>query len=154
MHRSHHLESPKVKKHVKRDPTKGPIGRKSTQKGVKNPFRLKNGAHKQASFEEVYEIEVRKAGIIQAKSAGAIPMHLVACLVKPSLAIARGIRTGTVPHCVKCETGFARFREASRRDPSGDLSSPSSMPNTHGILVPYEARDETNPSRSMPLPSG
>jgi hypothetical protein len=34
-----------------------PSGPKSTQKGVKNPFRSKIVAHKQASFAEVYEIE-------------------------------------------------------------------------------------------------
>jgi hypothetical protein len=57
MHACQHLKSGKVNKPVMWDPTKGPIGRKSTQKGVKNPFRSKIVAHKQASFEEVCEIE-------------------------------------------------------------------------------------------------
>jgi hypothetical protein len=64
MHASHHFESPKVKKHVKWDPTKGPIGAKIDQNGPKSTKSWKSRAHKQAEFEDPLEIEVgRKSGL-------------------------------------------------------------------------------------------
>jgi hypothetical protein len=41
MHACHHFESPKVKKHVKWDPTKGPLGAKSAKKEPKTAIGMK-----------------------------------------------------------------------------------------------------------------
>jgi hypothetical protein len=57
MHACHHFQIVKVKKHVKWDPTKGPVGAKIDQNGPKSTKSWKSRAHKQASFEEVCEIE-------------------------------------------------------------------------------------------------
>jgi hypothetical protein len=57
MHACQHLKSGKVKKHVKRDPTQGPLGAKIDQNGPKSTKSWKSRAHKQASFEVVCEIE-------------------------------------------------------------------------------------------------
>jgi hypothetical protein len=64
MHACHHFQIVKVKKHVKWDPAKGPLGAKSTKTGQKSTKSWKSRAHKQASFEVECEIEVgRKSGV-------------------------------------------------------------------------------------------
>ena len=57
MHAWGYLKSGKVKKHVKRDPTKGPTGQKRTKNGQKSTKTGQRVPHKQAKIEEDCENE-------------------------------------------------------------------------------------------------
>ena len=57
MHPCQHLKSRKVKKHVKWDPTKGPIGLKSTKNGQKSTKTGQRVPQKQAKLEDPLENE-------------------------------------------------------------------------------------------------
>jgi hypothetical protein len=64
MHACHHFQIVKVKKHVKWDPAKGPLGAKSTKTGQKSTKTGQRVPQKQAEFEDPLEIEVgRKSGL-------------------------------------------------------------------------------------------
>jgi hypothetical protein len=57
MHACHHFQIAKVHKTVFWRLMKGPIGLKSTKNGQKSTKTAERRPEKQASFEEVYEIE-------------------------------------------------------------------------------------------------
>jgi hypothetical protein len=57
MRDTRHFQIEKVKKHVKWDPTKGPLGAKSTKIGQKSTKTAERRPQKQANFEVVCEIE-------------------------------------------------------------------------------------------------
>jgi hypothetical protein len=57
MHACQHLKSGKVKKHVKRDPTKGPIGAKSTKTGQKLTKSGQRVPQKQAKLKKTAKMK-------------------------------------------------------------------------------------------------